>query len=172
MTIVVPQTIRPHVLITQHPNLQMRTYHVTRQLSDVHMFGFGVECMHSSFDKKDPGVLAKRLARALARVPGITEGHVDQYTVTVAKGHAFSWADVSPMVLGKIIQHVFAECNGSTIEVSTTTEYMSGNHCHHEDRASHAAIPVKFYAKRRPIVKAEHLFIFEGLRQVSGKAAA
>ena len=150
----------PHISIEQHPNPEMRTYHVTRQVSKIQRFGFGIDQIISSLDEKeDPGLLGKRLAKALAQIPGVTAGTLKAYEIDVTKGNAFDWSEIGPLVVGQIVKRVFPKCVGGTIEVSTTANYMSGDYCHHQDIAKRCNVPVTFEKKeRRPRLDVEELF--------------
>lgn len=150
----------PHISIVQHPNPEMRTYHVTRQVSKIKMFGFGVDQMMSLLDdNKDPGLLGKRLAKAFERIPGVTTGTLSAYEIDVTKGNAFDWSEIGPLVVGQIVKRVFPKCVGGTIEVSTTINYMAGEYCRHQDVAKRCNVPVQFGKKeRRPRLDVEELF--------------
>lgn len=150
----------PHISIVQHPNPEMRTYHVTRQASKARRFKFGIdEFVGSSDNTENPGLLGKRLAKALERIPGVTTGTLRAYEIDVTKGNAFDWSEIGPLVVGQIVKRVFPKCVGGTIEVSTTANYVSGDYCRHQDIAKRCNVPVQFGKKeQRPRLDVEELF--------------
>ncbi|HEC30793.1 MAG TPA: hypothetical protein ENI66_02145 [Candidatus Yonathbacteria bacterium] len=156
-----------HIRIVQHPNPDRRTYHVTRQVSKVHLYKFGVdELSGCSFDEKDPGDLAKKLAKGLERVPGINSGSLNAYEIDVGKGTAFDWEDIGHFIVGQIVKHVFPDCVGETIEISTTLHYMEGDYSRKHDYCKREKVSVKFWSKMRPHVYVEHLFTIQAIRKV------
>lgn len=157
----------PHIQIVQHPNPEMRTYHVTRQASKVHRFGFGVDQISPSRKDDDPGILAKRLAKALEQIPGITQGSLDAYEIDITKGSAFKWDEVSPLVLGQIVKRLFPKCVGNTIEISTTVHYMAGEYSRNRDIAVRCEVPVSFGKREKwPQLDIETLFKSSTLTKV------
>lgn len=150
----------PHISIEQHPNPEIRTYHVTRQVSKVHRFWFGIDQMMSSLnDNEGPGLLGKRLAKALEQIPGVAAGALDSYNIDITKGNAFDWSEISPLVVGQIVKRVFPKCIGAAIEISTTINYMAGDYCRHQDVAKCCSVPVQFgKEERRPRLDIEELF--------------
>lgn len=157
----------PHIQIVQHPNPEMRTYHVTRQASKVHGFGFGVDNMSFSHEDEDPGLLAKRLAKALALIPGVADGTIDGYEISIGKGSAFKWDEVSPLVLGQIVKRLFPKCVGNTIEISTTVHYMAGEYSRNRDIAVRCEVPVSFgKSEKWPQLDIETLFKSSTLTKV------
>jgi hypothetical protein len=116
--------VKPHLVAVQHPNPVRRSYHVIREVSEMsHMYGFGRENMFSNVFKENPGAFAEALAQRLGNIPGIVDGHLKQYEISVGIGEAFDWKDVGPLVVGEIVKAVYPEVDGGTLEVSTTVCY-------------------------------------------------
>lgn len=155
-----------HIRIEQHPNPDMRTYHLNRLVSKENMFGFGIEQTMGLLGDKDPGKTGKALAKGLEKVPGVGSGHFGAYEVSITKGSAFDWADVGPFVVGQIVKHLFPDFIGKEIEISTTQHYLAGDYSRHQDFVKHHKVKVKFYAKKRPRVDVEGLFNQQALREV------
>lgn len=87
------------------------------------MYGFGRENMFSNPFKEIPGAFAEALAKRLAEIPGVIDGHLKQYEISVGIGDAFDWRDVGPLVVGEIVKAVYPEVDGGTLEVSTKVCY-------------------------------------------------
>lgn len=177
----------PHILVVQHPNSAIRSYHVTREISQMRgMYGFGPENMFygGAFSKERPGELAESLAKALETIAGITEGSMKQYEISVHLGEAFDWRDIGPLVLGEIVKQVYPEADGGTLEVSTRLgwglwvqpgsfglfgESDDGHRIRYQHMADHEAVPVRFKTGR-PILDIEHLLNAEALKKAKEKA--
>lgn len=165
--------IKAHIKMVQHPNPSMRTYHVVRDVSAVQLYGFGQDnLLSSSFDKKNPGTVAKALAKALEQIPGVSSGSLSQYEVTVGIGDAFDWEDVAPFVVGAIIKHIYPEVDGKTIEISTKSGHSykvrpsemggmfgddDGHRVKYNDITERYTVPVDL-GKGRPALDVEFLF--------------
>lgn len=111
--------IKPHVKVVQHPNPTRRSFHVTREVTE----GGAKNCGFGDFyfeldDKKKPGELAKLLMDRLQAIPGVTSASLKPYEISVGISEAFDWKDVGPIVLGEIVNALFPETLGNTIEIS------------------------------------------------------
>lgn len=155
-----------HIRIEQHSNPEMRTYHANRLVSKQHMYDFGIDGM-GNFNEEDPGEMARKLAKALEKVPGVSSGHLSAYEVDVSKGSAFEWDEVSPLVLGQLVKHIFPDFIGKEIQISTTLSTIdSGGFGQNHNFASRHPVLVKFGAKKRPSIDVEKLFKPQTLRKV------
>lgn len=171
--------IVPHIRIEQHPNPDCRSYHVSRLVSNVHLYQFGVDNISSSFDRGNPGGIAKKLATMLKKLPGVSTGSFNSYEVSVMKGTAFDWNEISPFVVGYIVKYLFPECVGKTIDISTVSNYVVNDCTRHLDLATRAKTPVTFGARKRPHVSVEGLFspqpvhaVVNGLKKIDAASPA
>jgi len=113
--------IKPHVKVEQHPNPTRRTYHVTREVMEGdEKYGWGDSVYRSFglFSKSKPSEQVKTLKDRLSSIPGVTGGSIGTYEIDIVIGDAFDWKDVGPTVLGEIVNTVFPETLGGTIEIS------------------------------------------------------
>ena|SRR3989338_1079422 len=179
--------IKPHLKVVQHPNPKRRSFHITREISSCRgMYGFGRESMmFSSLDREDPGEEAKQLAKQLADIPGITDGHFKQYEISVGIGDAFSWKDIGPLVLGAIVKAIYPEVVGETLDISTTIGWSyhvrpslfgfmgeddDGHRVHYQDMTDHQPVEVNF-GIGRPTLDIEHILGGEALQEAKQKKA-
>src|SRR3989344_4808929 len=110
--------IKPHVKVVQHPNPTRRSFHVTREVTEggAKRCGFGDH--YFDFDRKKPGELAQLLMDRLQAIPGVTSARFEQYEISVGISEAFDWRSIGPIVLGEIVNALFPETLGNTIEIS------------------------------------------------------
>lgn len=182
--------LKPHLKAVQHPNPRRRTFHVVREVyQGRHMYGFGKEdSMFSSMDKEDPGDLAKELIKRLGMIPGVTDGHLKSYEISIGIGDAFNWKEIGPMVLGEIVSAVYPDVVGHTLEVSTEIGWSywvrpggrgfggmfdgddDGQRTRYQDMVDRQPIEVNFGAGR-PMLDIEHLLGSNVLQEAKQKAA-
>jgi hypothetical protein len=158
--------IGAHIKVVQHPNPNMRTFHVVREVGDIdHMYGFGTDNFYGlSGRKKNPGDYAKILAKRLSELPGVTHGHLKQYDISVGIGEAFNWRDIGPLVLGEIIRSIYPEVDGKTIEISVSigwgyhvrprsfgfmNDEDDGHRTRYVDTVDHETVPVNLGIRPR-----------------------
>ena len=111
--------IKPHVKVIQHPNPTRRTIHVTREVVDgAEKFGWGDSVYRHH--KVKPSENALLLRDRLSAVSGVIGGTFGNYELDVAIGDAFDWSEIGPVVLGEIVNTLFPETFGKTIEISVT----------------------------------------------------
>lgn len=111
-------SVKPHVKAVQHPNPTRRTFHVTREVTEGGCDRYGFGDHFSSFGRKKPGELVKLLAERLQAIPGVTSARFEPYEISVGIGEAFDWASIGPIVVGEIVNALFPETLGNTIEIS------------------------------------------------------
>ncbi len=178
--------IKPHIKVVQHPNPKRRSYHFSREVSSTrHMYGFGRESMMFSSRDENPGEEAKVLAKRLADLPGVTDGHFKQYEVSVGIGDAFSWKDIGPLVLGELVKAYYPEAIGQTLDISTTIGWSyhvrpsefglfgepdDGHRVHYQDMVDHEPVEVHM-GVGRPTLDIEHLLGKEALQEAKTKKA-
>lgn len=114
---------KPHVKVVQHPNPTHRSFHMNRDIVDSdEKFGFGTSAYgrHLTKEEKRRTIppLAKSVLDRLQAIPGVTGGHVEMYEVAVEIGEAFDWKDIGPVAFGEIVNAIFPEVFGASIEVS------------------------------------------------------
>jgi len=112
--------IKPHVKIEQHPNPPYRSYHVTVELAsaDQHMVHFGHDEMGGSISGMKPKGVTRTLIERLTSIPGVNGGHIRGHEISVNIGQAFRWKDIGPIILGEIVNTVYPEILGKSIEIS------------------------------------------------------
>lgn len=153
-----------HIKIVQAPNPDYRTVHVNRHVCDFDSLGFG-DSHYSNFEDKKPGEVAEKLATALGYIPGVTGGHLKQYEITITKGAAFTWAEIMPLVIGRVIAKVFPDSVGEMVEISTSMNYNSGDYTRHNDIANRLGMKVEFDLNDpNPSLDIEHLFDPQSVR--------
>jgi len=153
-----------HIRIVQHPNRDRRTVHVNRHVCDFDSLGFG-DSHYSNYENKKPGELAENLATALGYIPGVVGGNLKQYEISIGKGEAFTWAEIMPFVIAKVIAKVFPDSVGEMIEVSTSVNYMSGEYSRQNDIADRLGVKVEFDLNDpNPSLDIEHLFDPQSVR--------
>ncbi len=110
-------SIRPHVKAVQHPNPTHRSFHITRDVTEggCDQYGFGGSY---GFGREKVGDLGKLLMSRLQAIPGVTSGFFHSYEITISIGEAFDWGIIGPIVVGEIVNTVFPETFGKTIEIS------------------------------------------------------
>jgi len=160
--------IKAHIKMVQHPNPTRRSYHVVRDVSTARNYGFGSENWMFN-EKKKPGAMAVALGKALEAIPGVVDGYLSQYEISVGIADAFDWADIAPFVVGAIIKHVYPEVDGKTIEISTNVGHSyhvrpsgwsdmdDGHRMKYDDVSKRFEVPVDL-GKGRPALDVEFLF--------------
>ncbi len=176
--------VKPHVKVVQHPNPTRRSYHVTREVVEgENKFGFGESAYSSSlsfFKKNKPGDLVKLIQERLQAIPGVIGGHFENYEISVAIGEAFDWSDIGPVVLGEIVNALFPETLGNTIEVSARVGWSyhakpsswdmddDGHRVRYEDTVRREVVEVK----DPQVLDVERFLNAEAVQQVQQKVAA
>jgi len=160
----------PHLKIEQHPNPLRRDFHVSREIGKVRLYGFGLENSYSGslVDEKEPEQLVKELADLLTAIPGVTDGHIDQYSVGIGIGQAFEWEDIGPQVVGVLVAKIFPECIGKSIEISATLSTIDASgYGHHFDVAKRIPTDVPAdISEPNPVLDVESLFSCAPLQKV------
>ncbi|MDO8565179.1 MAG: hypothetical protein Q7R67_00940 [bacterium] len=110
--------VKPHVKVVQHPNPTRRSFHVTREVTEGGSERYGFGDHYFDIDRKKPGELVKLLADRLRAIPGVTSARFEPYEISVGISEAFDWSDIGPVVLGEIVNVLFPETLGNTIEIS------------------------------------------------------
>lgn len=152
-------TFKAHLKIVQHPNSEIRTFHVNRDVCNVLRFGFGKKNIDSIFDHR-PDELTARLATALGYIPGVQEGALQQYDISITKGSAFEWADITPYVVGQIVAKVFPDLIGESLEISTSVHYLVGTgYSQYDDIAKRFGVMIELDPNDpNPAIDIEFLF--------------
>lgn len=151
--------VKPHVKVEQHPNPTRRSYHVTREVMEGdERYGWGDSAYHSYglFSKKKPSKFVTTLKDRLSAIPGVTGGSFSTYDIDIAIGDAFDWKDIGPIVLGEIVNAIFPETLGGTIEISARIGWSyyvrsrrmfddddDGHRVRYKDVASHEIFEVR-----------------------------
>jgi hypothetical protein len=113
--------IKPHLKVVRHPNVKCRTFHVVREIClDRGGHGFGREDEYIYGRSKEPGDLAKGLAKTLETIPGVASGSLKQYEIRVDIADAFSWEEIGPMVLGEIVKAIYPDVVGNPLLLSVS----------------------------------------------------
>jgi hypothetical protein len=110
--------VKPHVKIVQHSNPTCRSFHVTREVTEGGSDRFGFGDRYFDFEKKKPGELVRLLTERLQAIPGVTSAFFEPYEISVSIGEAFDWRSIGPIVLGEIINTLWPETLGNTIEIT------------------------------------------------------
>ena len=148
---------KPHVKVVQHPNPTRRSFHVTREVTEGGSDRCGFGDHYLDFDKKKPGELAQLLMERLRAIPGVTSARFVPYEISVGIGEAaFDWKSVGPIVLGEIVNALFPETLGNTIEISANVGWSyyvrpsgrswdndDGHRVRYKDTVDHEVVEVK-----------------------------
>jgi hypothetical protein len=156
---------KAHIKIVQHPNPERRTFHVNRDVCNIHRLGFGKKEISCFAREEKPDSLTACLATALGYIPGVEEGHLQQYEVHVGKGEAFEWADIMPHVVGRIVAKIYPDLIGESIEVTTTMHYLVGEYSRERVVAKRFPIHIDIDpTDSHPVIDVEDLFNPNSLR--------
>lgn len=95
------KTIEPRIKVQICPHPDVRSYHLTTEISK-HSLRIFQRPLSSNKDLKDleeVGELGTLLLREVFAIPGVSRVFIAPYELTVTKGSAFEWSEIEPDIL-------------------------------------------------------------------------
>ena len=124
--------MKPRIISETVPNLRIKVYHVSVEISQTPIETFLRPLRESSNEYLDKvGEVGTQIVKEILAILGVIEVSIEPYQIQVEKGKAFGWEDIEPGIIGAL-KKAFGE-QSSEVEVTQSPAVLKDEEGDKED---------------------------------------